>query len=48
MSIYEYACIYINKKAKEKDRQIDLPIIMHWLPKMHKTPAGFRFVVASK
>ena len=47
MRIYQYACIYINKKAKEKDRQKDLPI-MHWLPKMHKTPADFRFVVASK
>ena len=29
------------------DKQKDLPI-MYWLPKMHKTPIGYCFIVASK
>lgn len=29
------------------DKQRTLPI-MYWLPKMHKTPTSFRFIVASK
>ena len=32
---------------KVNDKQRDLPI-MYWLPKMHKNPVGFRFIIASK
>ena len=35
----------LNIKVNETD--LDLPV-MHWIPKMHKSPIGARFIVASK
>ena len=34
-------------RMEPTDKELDLPI-MYWTPKMHKTPTGKRFIIASK
>ena len=34
-------------RLKPEDKDSDLPV-MYWTPKMHKTPSGCRFIIASK
>ena len=47
-NIIENNCLYADHlKLQVNDKNKTLPI-MYWMPKMHKTPVGKRFIIASK